>query len=165
MKVIKLKIWPKILCSFEYRCTSLFLVIDIRIKKNQVLMWNYTCKYSKIDINNQVRLTPRSRLCNRLWWLVTVVLKFINIWKQKIQRQKISFANFHKANTKTGFLSCISPLFETVYIQIHPLFLHTFLFYGIRKWTWKYHVPVFIRFKNNIAPYTIYLLNFVLGCF
>ena len=86
LKILKPKFWQKTLCSLESIFDSFFMFIKLRIKNKQLLMNNYSCKVSQSDINDQVPLTPHSRLFNRLRWLITAVLKFIKKWNQWIKK-------------------------------------------------------------------------------
>ena len=108
---MKPKIWPKILFSFEYRCTSVFFLFKIRIKNKQVIARNYIIKYSQIDIKNQVPLTLYSRLCNRLHWFLTEVLKFINKWNQRITRSQYLLCKVSQNKFKNMFYLLVSRLF------------------------------------------------------
>ena len=64
-------------------------------------------KIHKIDINHQIPLTPSSRLCNRIRWLVTGVLNIINNWNQKITRGNYLLQKYCNENAIKG-LPCLS---------------------------------------------------------
>ena len=103
LKILKPSFLQKTLCSLESTFASFFMFIKLQIKNKQLLMNNYSCKVSQSDINNQVPLTPHSRLFNRLRWLVTAVLNFINKWNQWIKKaqdilHKVSQSKFKNSS-------------------------------------------------------------------
>ena len=50
-------------------------------------------------------------------------------------------------------------------IPTYQLLIRALSFYGITKWAHKYLSPVLFFFKNQIAQYTLYLLNSLLWFF
>ena len=75
----------------------------IRFENKPVLIRNYPCKYPQSGINKQIPLTPRSRLCNRLRWFVTEVLKIINMWYHQIIRSQDLLHKVHQCKYNNVF--------------------------------------------------------------
>ena len=115
-----LLLWFLGLCSFESRCTSVCMFLKIQINNNQSIVGNCTWKYLQDDINNQVPLTPHSRLWNRLRWFLTAVLKLINKQNQNIRTVQDILNKLYKKNWRKG-----PPYLFLTFVRVGTIFFPT----------------------------------------
>ena len=79
------------------------ILIWLSIDNNQLLVYTYNYKDKQSGINNKIYLMPCLHLFNRLYWLITAVLRSNTSDTRDIQRNQISFTKFSNSNARAGF--------------------------------------------------------------